>query len=125
VILADTSLWVGLFRERRIAEFAAVLAANKVLMHSAVLGELATGNLQNRAATLSMLRAMPKALTGTTEECLALIEAHKLYGRGVGWIDVQLLVAARLSHAQLWSLDTELMVVARKLRVAYRPQSAR
>ena len=66
-----------------------------------------------------MLRSLPRAATGTTAECLAAIESHKLYGKGIGWIDVHLLVSARLSHALLWSLDTRLMEAARELRVAY------
>jgi predicted nucleic acid-binding protein len=119
VILADTSLWVELFRGRRFSSFAALLAAKKILIHAAVLGELATGNLRNRALTLSMLRSLPRAQSGTTDECLTAIECHKLYGRGIGWVDVQLLVAARLSHVQLWSLDRELMKTATDLEVAY------
>ena len=54
------------------------------------------------------------------DECLAAIEAHRLYGRGIGWTDVQLLVAARLSHAMLWSLDEPLVEAAEHLNVAYR-----
>jgi hypothetical protein len=119
VILADTSLWVDLFRGRKIAAFAALLASRRVLIHSAVVGELATGNLRNRSSTLAMLHSLPCAKTGTAAECLAAIESHELYGRGIGWIDVQLLVAARLSHALLWSLDVQLMEAARELKVAY------
>jgi len=88
-------------------------------MHSAILGELATGNLHNRTVTLLMLRSLPRAKSGTTDECLTLIETHKLYGRGINWVDVQLLAAARLSHARLWSLDRELMAAAKQLDVAY------
>jgi predicted nucleic acid-binding protein len=119
VILADTSLWVDLFRGRKIAAFAALLASRKVLMHPAVLGELATGNLRNRNPTLAMLRSLPLATTGTTEECLMAIELHKWYGRGIGWIDVQLLVATKLSHALLWSFDVPLIEAARELNIAY------
>ena len=88
-------------------------------MHPAVLGELATGNLRDRVRTLAMLRSLPHAKTGTTDECLAAIEAYGLHGRGMGWIDVQLLVAARLSHATLWSLDEPLIEAAQQLKVAY------
>jgi len=119
VILGDTSLWVEFFRQGRSASLAALLAANRVLMHSAILGELATGNLHNRTVTLLMLRSLPRAKSGTTDECLTLIETHKLYGRGINWVDVQLLAAARLSHARLWSLDRELMAAAKQLDVAY------
>ena len=88
-------------------------------MHPAVLGELATGNLRDRTRTLAMLGFLPHAKTGTTDECLVAIETYGLYGRGVGWIDVQLLVAARLSHAMLWSLDEPLIKAAQRLKVAY------
>jgi len=89
-------------------------------MHPAVLGELATGNLRDRANTLAMLRSLPHATAGTMHECLAAIEAHRLFGRGIGWTEVQLLVAARLSHAMLWSLDEPLVKAAEHLNVAYR-----
>jgi hypothetical protein len=88
-------------------------------MHPVVLGELATGNLHDRVRTLAMLRSLPHAKTGTTDECLTAIERYGLYGTGVGWIDVQLLVAARLSHAMLWSLDEQLIEAAHQLSVAY------
>jgi len=66
-----------------------------------------------------MLRSLPSAKIGTQDECLAAIETFHLYGRGVGWIDVQLLVAARLSHAMLWSLDEPLAEAAHQLNIAY------
>jgi predicted nucleic acid-binding protein len=119
MILADTSLWVELFRRGRPKSFAHSVTSRRILMHPAVLGELATGNLRDRGRTLAMLRSLPHAKTGTTDECLAAIEAYGLYGRGVGWIDVQLLVAARLSHATLWSLDEPLIEAAQQLKVAY------
>jgi hypothetical protein len=88
-------------------------------MHPAVLGELATGNLRDRGRMLAMLRSLPHAKSGSPDECLGAIETHGLYGRGVGWIDVQLLVAARLSHAMLWSLDQPLIEAAQQLKVVY------
>jgi predicted nucleic acid-binding protein len=119
MILADTSLWVELFRYGRPRSFADSLRARRILMHPAVLGELATGNLRDRVRTLAMLRSLPHAKTGTTDECLTAIEGYGLYGRGVGWIDIQLLVAARLSHVMLWSLDEPLIDAAQQLNVAY------
>jgi predicted nucleic acid-binding protein len=119
MILADTSVWVEFFRGRQPASFSVAITAKRILIHSAVIGELATGNLRDRAATLAMLRSLPRAQSGTTEECLQAIETHRLHRRGINWIDVQLLVAALLSHARLWSLDLALMEAARRLHVAY------
>jgi predicted nucleic acid-binding protein len=118
MILADTSVWVEHFR-RRLPAFARRLAAGEIVMHTVVLGELATGNLSRRSETLDRLRQLPVARHGTLEECLAFLETQRLWGQGVGWNDVQLLVASRLSRALLWSLDRRLREIARKLKIAY------
>jgi predicted nucleic acid-binding protein len=100
-------------------DFAAALQNGQISMHTVVLGELATGNLARRAETLAALRALPRAQMGNTEECLESIERHRLFGRGIGWNDVQLLVAASLSGHRLWSLDARLAEAAKELQVAY------
>ena len=89
-------------------------------MHPVVLGELATGGLGRRQQTLAALRSLPRVPVGTFEECLDFIETHSLYGRGIGWNDIQLLVSARISGQPLWSLDARLMDAAAKLKVACR-----
>ena len=118
MILADTSVWVQHFR-RGVPEFGSALQNGQISIHPVVLGELASGNLAKRTQTLAALRSLPRSKSGTTEECLDFIEAHTLYGRGVGWNDLQLLVAARLSGNPLWSLDTRLTAAAVELGVAY------
>ena len=118
MILADTSVWVQHFR-RGLPSFATALEHGFISIHPVVLGELASGNLGKRAYTLSLLRSLPHACVGTTDECLAFLEEQTLYGRGVGWNDLQLLVAARLSGMRLWSLDARLTTAAIKLGVAY------
>lgn len=118
MIIADTSIWVHHFR-RGLPDFAAALRSGLITMHPVVLGELATGNLAKRAQTLASLRSLPRTKIGTTEECLDFIEVQSLYGRGIGWNDLQLLVAARLSGDPLWSLDTRLTEAAVELGVAY------
>lgn len=119
MILADTSLWVQHFR-RGVPDFAAALAQHQISMHPVVLGELATGNLRNRAATLADLRRLARVAVGTAEESLAFIETHSLHGSGLGWNDVQLLVAARLSGQPLWSLDSRLAATAVSLALRMR-----
>ena len=90
-----------------------------ISMHPVVLGELATGNLARRRHTLAGLQHLPRVIAGTSEECLEFIETHSLYGRGIGWNDVQLLVAARLSGHRLWSHDARLAAAAIDLRIAH------
>lgn len=116
--LADTSVWMQHFR-RGVPEFATALQNGQISVHPVVLGELASGNLAKRSQALAALRNLPRTTSGTTEECLDFIETHALYGRGIGWNDLQLLVAARLSSNPLWSLDTRLTTAAVELGVAY------
>jgi predicted nucleic acid-binding protein len=118
MILADTSVWVQHFR-RGMPSFAAALENGFISIHPVVLGELASGNLGKRVHTLSLLRSLPGACVGTSDECLAFLEEQALYGRGIGWNDLQLLVAARLSGTPLWSLDARLTAAAIELGVAY------
>jgi hypothetical protein len=118
VILADTSLWVQHFR-LGMPSFAAALNRGLIAVHPLVIGELATGNLAKRESTLASLRSLPRTKVGSADECLDFIEAHSLYGRGIGWNDVQLLVAARLSGNRLWSFDTRLAAAAVELGVAF------
>jgi hypothetical protein len=56
------------------------------------------GQSAKRTQTLAARCSLPWTETGTTEECLGFIETHTLYGWGIGWDDLQLLVATRLSE---------------------------
>lgn len=118
MILADTSVWIYHFRHG-FPHFAQTLQKGLIAMHPIVLGELATGNLLNRPKTLAALRCLPKTSIGTMDECMQFLEIHRLYGRGIGWNDIQLLVAARLSGNFLWSKDRRLADAAKELGVSY------
>ena len=49
------------------------------------------------------------------------MEREQLFGRGCGWVDLQLLAATCLSEgAVLWSLDLRLQALAERLGRAYR-----
>lgn len=118
MILADTSVWIDHLRrpDRRLS---AVLAANVVLVHPFVIGELACGALPNRATLLAELSALPHAPVVAHAEVLGFLARYTLGGRGVGWIDVHLLASAMLAgRAQLWTRDRRLHVIAVELGIA-------
>jgi len=104
---------------RGMPSFAAALEEGRISINPVVLGELACGNLMERIQTLAALRSLPRAKAGSTDECLTFIEAHGLYGRGIGWSDIQLLVSARLAGDLLWSLEARLAAADAELGVAY------
>ena len=112
MILVDTSIWVDHFRTGN-ATLATLLAHGRVLTHPFVTGELALGNLRQRSAILTDLSDLPAAVVATDAEVLRFITRHALYGRGIGYIDVHLLTAARLTaDAKLWTKDKRLNGVA-------------
>jgi predicted nucleic acid-binding protein len=118
VILADSSIWVDHLRRGR-PELATALDEGLVLTHPFVIGELACGNIANRAEVLALLRQLPRAIVASDEEVLAFIEARSL-GRGLGLIDVHLVAAAALSgDVAIWTRDRRLQAVARTLGLAY------
>ena len=119
MILVDTSVWVDHLREGAPA-LAAALEQASALMHPFVLGELACGNLKNRAAVLRLLGKLPTAPIATDREALDYIERRALMGRGLGYIDVHLLASIALAGtARLWTRDKRLAAVATELKLAY------
>jgi predicted nucleic acid-binding protein len=52
-------------------------------------------------------------------EVLFFIEKHALMERGIGYVDVHLLAAARLAGTRLWTRDRQLVVVADELGMAF------
>ena len=91
------------------------LSEGLVLMHPFISGELACGALKNRASILADLTALPSAKLASHTEVLRLIEDRKLWGRGLGWIDVHLLASALLSHCGFWTFDKRLEEAAANL----------
>ena len=118
MILVDTSVWVDHLRDGDDG-LRAVLHDGHVVTHPFVIGELACGVIRRRDEVLELLRALPAARIASHGEALGLVETHRLAGAGMGWIDVHLLAAARLSHFQLWTRDQRLLAAARRLNVAY------
>jgi hypothetical protein len=108
MILVDTSVWIAHFRTGS-TKLGDLLRNALVVVHPFVVGELACGNLKNRAAILSDLATLPFATVASQEEVLRLVEFKKLWGFGIGWVDAHLLASALLSNCHFWTLDAGLL----------------
>ncbi|MGK9171223.1 type II toxin-antitoxin system VapC family toxin [Inquilinus limosus] len=119
MILIDTSVWVDHLRAGD-EKVAALLDASRVLAHPFVIGELALGHLRQRQTILSALQDLPQAAVATDAEVLTFIERYALAGSGIGYVDVHLLAATRLtSGSALWTRDKRLSGVAERLSLAW------
>lgn len=117
MVLVDTSVWVEHLRKGspRLRE---LLQGEEVLCHPMVIGELACGNIRNREEVLTLLQTLPRAEEAEHAEVLHLLEKEELYGRGLGWMDINLLASALISGCGFWTLDRRLRHTARSLSVA-------
>lgn len=124
MILVDTSIWVHHLRAGH-PDLARLLGGGRVLGHPWVTGEIALGSLSQREHVLRLLASLPQAQTATASELASFIEQRQLYGLGIGYVDVQLLAATRLTpDARLWTGDTRLAAAAARLDIRADPSDA-
>lgn len=119
MVLVDTSIWIDHFRSSN-TELRTLLLENQVFMHPLVIGELACGNLRDRLTTLSFLNSMPRPTTASDSEAHHSIESVKLYGKGIGFLDVHLLSSCKLTGCTIWTNDKALAAMADNLGLSYR-----
>lgn len=120
MILVDTSIWIDHLRHGNPA-LASLLQNEVVCTHDFVIGELACGNLRNRAEVLGLLQSLPRLSAATEDETLFFIEQQHFMERGIGYIDVHLLAAAVIRGIPIWTKDKRLMSVAEEKGWAYSP----
>lgn len=117
MILVDTSVWVSHLREGNTG-LQKLLNEGDVLCHDFVIGELACGNLRNRAEILALLRTLPRATEADHEEVLEFIERNHLMSKGLGWVDAHLMASAFLTGVRIWTLDNKMAEVSESLGIA-------
>ena len=122
MILVDTSVWVDNLRAPN-RELQQRVEAQQVLCHPMVIGELACGNLPERDGFLQRLKGFPLLEALSDDDFLALIERHSWMGRGIGYVDANLLGAVLADgNATLWTTDLKLRRLAEELGIAHVPE---
>jgi predicted nucleic acid-binding protein len=111
MILVDTAVWIDHIRAAD-EVLANLLDEGRIVVHSAVIVEIALGHLRYRDLTLRLLGSMKPATVATDHEVLELVGAHRLEGRGIGYVDAHLLASARLDRTTLWTRDKRLLAAA-------------
>jgi predicted nucleic acid-binding protein len=118
MVLVDTSVWVSHLRDGNV-ELANLLNDGRVLCHPLIVGELACGNLKDRAVILSYLQLLPMCIEAEHDEALSFIEDNRLMGKGMGYVDVHLITSAVLTGVPIWTLDKKLAQTADSLYKNY------
>jgi predicted nucleic acid-binding protein len=114
MVLVDTSVWIDFLRQgNQLLED--LLNDGEVATHSLVIGELHGGNIAKRKQFLSLLDNLPRIGECSHEEVLFLIEKQKLFGKGIGYFDAQIVCSSIVHETPLWTLDKRLDKIARAL----------
>lgn len=117
-VLVDTPVWIDhLHRDNAVLR--RLLNAGIVYLANPILGELAAGNIPNRHRIMSDLRLLPRFADPAGDEVLDWIDAHRLGGRGLSWIDCLLLVSAEQNDARIYTRDRVLARSAETLKARF------
>ncbi len=117
-VLVDTSIWADHFRSGD-AALGKLLAAGAVRMHPFVVGELAMGNLRDRARTVALLQALPSLTVTDDAAWHAFVDREALAGSGLGFVDAHLLAASAAAGVRLWTRDRRLAARATAMGCAW------
>lgn len=120
-VLVDTSVWIRFLANRApyAAELDKLLSRDEVSGHDFVYGELLIGDRGGRKDLLANYERMDQAPLVPHAEIVAFVRDRTLNGRGIGWIDANLLASALVGRLKLWTADSPLATVATELGIAY------
>ena len=113
--LVDTSVWIDHFKKKD-DELVMLLTEDSVVLNWDIIGELQSGNLNNRSLVLEFLCALPRITAYNDFEIYRFIELHKIYGKGLSWIDLKIIHSAVMNHLEVLSRDKRLLSTFRGLQ---------
>ena len=122
MILADTSIWIDHFRLGNLRsgneELRKHLNEGQIVIHPAIIAELALGSLEQRTKTLALLDLLPQVRVAQLSEVRRMIEARRLYSLGIGLADAQLIASVFINPSTLlWTRDRRLRKAAEGLGI--------
>lgn len=121
IVLVDTSVWIRFLSNRAplAAELDRLLGRAEVCGHDFVYGELLIGDKSGRTKLLADYAQMHHAPMIGHADVVTFVRQRRLHGRGIGWIDANLLASALVGRVRLWTTDPRLATVARELALSY------
>jgi predicted nucleic acid-binding protein len=120
-VLVDTAIWIDHIHQAD-GELSGLLQRNAVVMHPYIIGEILLGSIKNRDAVGKALKGLQPVAIAQADEVLEFIERNRLFGAGIGYVDVHLLASAKLTHgAKLWTRDRRLSEAATRLDINHSP----
>ena len=119
MILADTSIWIEIFRRGRFkAELESLIVNDQLCIHPYIVAELACGFLPDRKNTLHYLDGLNQMCLIRLADVRLMIEARGLASKGIGLTDAHLIASClAVPGTHLWTIDSALGRVADQLGI--------
>ncbi len=119
MILADTSIWVEFLKRKEpvFGQLKGLLEKGEIITTEWIFGELLQGAKNNRESELILAYCanLPSAgFDGIWIEAGQYSSKHRLHSKGIGLIDVSLMIAARKKEAKIWTWDKKFLAVLTK-----------
>jgi predicted nucleic acid-binding protein len=119
MILPDTNIWIDHLRSPD-SKFTSLLLDKLVRLHPFVLGEIALGLQGSTRRFIELFSEVKQPTVLSPAEILTFIDARKVHGTGIGYVDAHLLASTLLiPGGKLWTRDHRLKEQAERLGVAY------
>lgn len=119
MILADTSIWIAMFRSGAYkAELDRLIANDQLCIHPFLIAELALGALPEHQKTLLYLDQLISIRPVRLEDVRHMIETRGLASKEIGLTDAHLIASCLATPGtQIWTLDEKLGKVAESLNI--------
>ena len=123
MILADSSIWIEMFRKGRFKdELERMIVDEQLCVHPFVIAELACGNLPDRQRTLMNLDKLIKLPIVSLQDVRFMIEARSLLSKGIGLTDASLIASCLATPGtRIWTIDGALGRVSEALAIRSMP----
>ena len=94
------------------------LNEGQIVIHPAIIAELALGSLEDRSRTLALLDLLPQVQVAQLSEVRRMVEGRRLYSLGIGLTDAQLIASVFINPSTvLWTRDKRLRKAAEALSI--------
>lgn len=117
MILADSTVWQAWFPKSRVPDplFTDAVRERRIVCHPWILGELLLGGISPIAA--SRIQTLDFLPVVADETIYTFIRQYR--PKGIGWVDVNLLVACIEAGVPLWTKDEDLHANAERYGRAF------
>jgi predicted nucleic acid-binding protein len=121
VIVVDTSTWIDHIRGLA-TPLEDLLGQSKIALHPFVFGELTLNGLPKSGPfCYDAFSTFAEAPVASAAEVSAFIRWSELAGKGIGYVDVHLLMSARMiPNGRLLTSDKNLLAQALRFELDYR-----